>query len=113
MKKDIPYLKHIRDALSRIEGFTAGMKYEDFIKDVKTQAAVIREFTVVGEAAKMLSAELRRGHSAVQWRKWAGIRDVLIHKYFEVDLEEVWSSMDEVPRLRKAVESILVELESA
>ena len=112
MKDDIPYLKHIRGALTRIEEFTAGMEHKDFVADVKTQDAVVREFTVVGEAAKRLSTGLRQKHPVVPWRRLAGVRDVLIHKYFEVDLEEVWNLMGEISRLRRAIEGILAELES-
>lgn len=112
MKSNIPYLKHARDALARIEEFTTGMKYRDFLKDIKTQDAVIREFTVVGEATKRLSAGLRQKYPAIPWRRLAGARDVLIHKYFEVDLDEVWNFLDEVPKLRKAIEGVLAELET-
>lgn len=110
MKRDIPYLKHIGDALARIEEFTIGMKREDFDNDIKTQDAVIREFMVAGEAAKRLSTGLRRKYLNVPWRRLAGARDVLIHKYFEVDLDEVWNLLGEVPQLLSAVEGILVEL---
>lgn len=111
MKSDIPYLKHIRDAMKRIEEFTAGMGRGDFIEDIKTQSAVVREFTVVGEATKMLSTRLRWKRPDVPWRRLAGVRDVLIHKYFEVDVEEVWNLIDEVPKLRGAIENILRDLE--
>lgn len=112
MKSDIPYLKHVRDALARIEEFTAGMEHKDFIKDIKTQDAVIREFMVVGEAIKRLSTGLRQKHPDIPWRRLAGVRDVLIHKYFEIDTEEVWNFLDEAHRLQKSIEGILTELET-
>lgn len=112
MKSNIPYLQHVREALERIEEFTAGMKRKDFVKDIKTQAAVVREFMVVGEATKRLSLQLRQKHPDVSWRRLAGVRDVLIHKYFEIDLDEVWNLMDEIPRLQRAIKCILAELET-
>lgn len=110
MKSDIPYLKHVRDALTRIEEFTADTDRKEFAKDIKTQDAVIREFMVVGEATKRISTGLRQKHPDVPWRRLAGVRDVLIHKYFEINLDEVWNLIDEVPKLRSAVVDILEEL---
>lgn len=110
MKSNIPYLKHVRDALARIEEFTSDMEYEEFTEDIKTQDAVIREFMVVGEATKRISTELRQKHPDVPWRRLAGVRDVLIHKYFEINLDEVWNLVNEVPKLRNAIADILAAL---
>ncbi len=106
MKADAPYLKHIVDALTRIEEFTVGMEQEKFSADVKTQDAVIREFTVVGEAAKRISGKLKQEHPDIPWRRLAGVRNVLVHEYFEVDLEEVWNLVTKVPQLRKTIEKV-------
>jgi uncharacterized protein with HEPN domain len=60
MKDDLPYLKHISDAISKIEEYVKNMKREKFLKDAKTQDAVVRELEVIGEATKRLSRETRR-----------------------------------------------------
>lgn len=80
--------------------FAANMDRTAFAADAKTQAAVIHELTVIGEAAKRLTAEFKDGINDVPWRAIAGMRDKLIHHYSVVDLDEVWKAVSvDVPRL--------------
>lgn len=76
------------------------------------QDAVIRKLEVVGEATKRVENQLRDRYSEVPWRAMAGMRDKLIHDYFNVDLEIVWeTAKSEVPALVKQIELICKELE--
>ncbi len=112
MKGDLPYLKHIFDAMTRIESYVNNMRHEKFLADAKTQSAVVRELEVVGGATKKLSENIKKRHGGVPWAEVAGMRDRLIHAYFDVDLEEVWKTvMKDLPQLRNTVKKAIAELE--
>jgi uncharacterized protein with HEPN domain len=75
------------------------------------QDAIIRNFEIIGEATKHLSPELKQSHPEIQWRGMAGFRDVLIHNYMGVDLEEVWNILkNELPQIKSSLKAIMVEL---
>lgn len=79
MKDDRVYLRHIRDAITRIESYVGGGR-EAFLADNMIQDAVIRNLEVIGEAVKNLSSDLRAQHPDIPWTRIAGMRDVLIHE---------------------------------
>ncbi len=79
MKDDTVYLKHIRDAIARIESYTTGGR-KTFYRDTMVQDAVIRNLEVIGEAVKNLSLDLRRRFPAIPWRSITALRKVLIHE---------------------------------
>ena len=83
------YLEDIIDALNCIEAYTKGLTYEAFVNDRKTVDAVIRNFEIIGEAAKQVPLSIRREYSKVPWRDMAGMRDKLIHGYFGIQLDVV------------------------
>jgi uncharacterized protein with HEPN domain len=75
------------------------------------QDAIIRNFEIIGEATKRLSPERKQSHPEIQWRGMAGFRDVLIHNYMGVDLEEVWNILEnELPHIKSNLKVIMVEL---
>ena len=107
MKDDRVYLAHIRDSVDLIREYTREGK-SAFMDDRKTQDAVVRNLEIIGEAAKNVSEQLRRAHEDVPWRRIAGMRDKLIHEYFGVNLEVVWSAVEqELPKLGEQVRAIL------
>jgi uncharacterized protein with HEPN domain len=107
MKRDRVYLDHIREAIERITAYSAAGR-EEFLHNRMAQDAVIRNFEVIGEAVKHISDGLKDQQPAVPWRRVAGLRNVLIHNYMNVDEEEVWNVIEvHLPSLRKAVGELL------
>lgn len=106
-RSDSEFLQDIREALDRSIGYIAGMTYESFISDTKTQDAVIRNLEILGEATKNLSEELRAKYPNVPWRNMAGARDRLIHHYFGTNLDIVWQIVThELPQVASQIETI-------
>ena len=84
-------MSSIRAALERIAEYTADGK-DAFLGSTLQQDAVLRNLEVVGEAVKQLAPDVRAHAPNIPWRRIAGLRDVLIHQYFGVDLEAVPAS---------------------
>ena len=109
MSQDTLYLNHILDAIARIETYVA-VGTDRFFTEPHWQDAVIRQLEIIGEATKRLSPNLRNRHPEVEWRRMAGMRDVLIHNYMGVSLRVVWGvTQRDLPRLKQHIEKILNE----
>ena len=107
-KDDSVYLRHVLDAICRIEEYTRDITYRDFLNNHLRQDAVIRQIEVIGEAVKKLSSELKKAHPEVPWKDVAGMRDKLIHDYFGVDLDAVWDTGEkDIPRLKDKIRAIV------
>lgn len=110
MIDDTTYLLSIVDSIQQIESYTREGKGA-FLHNRMAQDAVLRNLEIIGEAAKHLSAGIREAYSHVPWRRIAGLRDVLIHDYLGVDLEEVWGVIEKsLPELKRHVEKICNDL---
>jgi uncharacterized protein with HEPN domain len=110
VNRDQLYLTHILTRINRILKYTASGK-ADFLTSEISQDAVLRNFEIIGEATKRLSDEVRQKDPAIPWRRIAGFRDVLIHDYDDVDLDEVWEIVEQnLFPLKHAVEAALQEL---
>jgi uncharacterized protein with HEPN domain len=104
MKDDSIYIDHILNSINRILDYISGKDREEFEADLVTQDAVVRQLEVIGEATKRVSKELRSKHPDIPWADMAGMRDVLIHDYIDVDLGVVWKTASEnIPDLKALI----------
>ena len=99
-RQDAFIIQDIKEAIGRIVSYTSGINYDDFLKDGKTQDAVIRNIEILGEAVKLLSEEAKERYPDIPWKAIAGTRDKLIHDYFGVNIDIVWNiAKNEAPWL--------------
>jgi len=105
------YIEDIINSIQEIKEFSAGMVFNEFVKDKKTINAVIRSLEVMGEAAKKIPAEIKNKYPKIPWNYMAGMRDKLIHEYHGVDLEIVWEVVEkDIQNIEPYLKKILEEL---
>jgi len=110
MSHDKTTLLDIARAAHLVAEFKKGMDKETFLKDIKTQSAILHQLMVIGEAVKRLSQDFRIHYPEIPWELIAGMRDKLIHGYDIVDLDEVWKTADaDVPNLLSFIEPLLLK----
>ena len=110
-RRDQDFVLDIQEAIQRILEYTAGMDWERFIIDYKTQDAVVRNLEIIGEAAKNISDDLRQQYPEIPWKDMAGTRDRLMHHYFGVNQEIVWQIVrEDLPTLVEKIDVILNEV---
>jgi hypothetical protein len=86
-------IEDILEAIENIAEYTSGMDYSAWQKDRRTIDAVIRNLEVIGEAATYIPEEIKGKYSEIPWAKMRGIRNLLIHEYFGVDIDVVWETI--------------------
>lgn len=107
MRRDEAYLRHILDAIQKIERYAEAGR-DEFMTESMMHDAVVRQMEIIGEAVKRLSPQILQGYPDIPWKQVAGMRDVLIHNYMGVDLDRIWNVVQHDLRpLRKAVEELL------
>lgn len=101
------YLEHILESIEWIEKDIKGLTEEQFEQNVPIQDAVVRRFEIIGEAVRNLSKEYKEKHPEVEWHKAMTMRNILSHKYFEVDLKIVWDTATKtLPVFKKQILSL-------
>lgn len=109
-RRDQDYLSDICEAIQRIRAYTAEMTDEQFINDTRTQDAVVRNLEVIGEATKNLSTRITRTYVYIPWKSLAGVRDKMIHHYFGIQYEIVWTiAKVELPGILPQIEDVLTK----
>jgi uncharacterized protein with HEPN domain len=105
------YLTDIDDAISTIRSYTEGITYEQLLADRKTREAIILNFVVIGEAIKKIPPEIIDRYPDVPWKEFAGMRDKMVHGYFQISPTIIWetSRHDLIP-LADAVKVLLKKM---
>ena len=102
------YLEDILERCEKILRFTEGLTFEQFTNDERTYDAVVRNLEIIGEAAKHIPDDIRVVLPNIEWRKAAGLRDMLAHAYFGIDNDILWDIVrNKVPELADAVRNFL------
>jgi len=108
LRSDLDYLEDVLDAACLVRTFVHNVTKDVFEGDIMRQSAVVRQLEIIGEATKRLSNEFRDSQPEIPWRKMVGMRDVLIHAYQRVDIEEVWITATKfVPDLIRQIEPLM------
>jgi uncharacterized protein with HEPN domain len=81
----------MKEAAEKILKYTKGLSFEDFLTDDKTIDAVVRNFEIIGEASLRIDEDFRFEHPQIEWKKLRGFRNRIVHDYFGIDYEIVWS----------------------
>ena len=102
------YLDDILEATKRIEKYTKGFTLEKLKKDNLTIDGVVRNLEIIGEAVKNIPADIKDKYPDIEWKKIAGLRDILAHEYFGIDLEILWDIIEnKLPDLKKEISCLL------
>lgn len=103
------YLEDLHQAMSRIAEYIEGLSFSDFKKDYKTVDAVVRNFEIIGEAAKNIPVEVKEKHAEVPWAEMYLMRNKISHEYFGIDYEINWDvALNDLPGNKKQIEKILM-----
>ncbi len=102
------FLADILHSIDKVKRYTANMSFVEFAYDDMMVDAVVRNLEIIGEAARQLSPELREQYPAIDWVAVVGFRNIVIHEYFDVDLEIVWTiATQRLPQLQVTVQRMI------
>ena len=101
-------LEDILQCIERVRDYTTGLTCDGLLSDRRTLDAVVCNLEVIGEAVKSLPDDVRAEHPEAEWQKIAGLRDILIHQYFGIDVEIIWDVIqNKLPGLERLVKEML------
>ena len=102
-------LLHILDAITEIENYTANIDIDTFLKNSMMHFASIKQIEIIGEAANYISEETKNKFSEIEWRQITGLRHILVHEYFGVDITLIWQIIiDDIPKLKAKIQKIIL-----
>jgi uncharacterized protein with HEPN domain len=85
------FMTDVLDAIEKIERYTAGLTFNQFEANEMILDAVVRNLEIIGEATRYIPATLRERYTQIEWSRVVGFRNIVIHAYFAVDVEIVWT----------------------
>ena len=109
--KDIIRLEHIIQAIERIKRYTLGKRFDDLVKDDMMYYAVVKNIEIIGEAANLLTNEFKSEHPDTQWKLITGMRNYIVHEYYQVDNTVIWDVIqNDLPYLETQIKDYLKNL---
>jgi uncharacterized protein with HEPN domain len=106
------YLNDILQAIAKINGYVQGQTLDQFKANNLTIDAVALNLMIIGEAARNIPDEIQKRHPAVDWRNIVGLRNIITHEYFRLNLDRIWNLIEvELPLLHEQINKILEENE--
>jgi uncharacterized protein with HEPN domain len=113
MKRDYRlYLDEMIEAIGKILRYTESLTIEQFKEEEKTIDAVIRNFAIMGEAAKHIPPTIRKKYPDIPWKEMAGMRDKLIHEYFGIKYDVVWQTIKKrLPQVKLLLEAMIKQID--
>ena len=111
MNRDNASLLDSFNAAQQVLIFTAGLSKSELAKNYEKQSATLYQIIIIGEATKRLSTEFRKRHAKIPWSEIAGMRDILAHQYDKVNLNTLWSVIqDDIPELLELIQPLLSDI---
>lgn len=112
MEKDPKiFLEHILESIDLIFVYVAGLDFDKFLNLKETQDAIVRRLEIIGEAARNLSKDFKDKYAEINWKEVIGMRDKIVHEYFDIDLKIVWdTTKDDLPNFKKQIDNLLKKL---
>ncbi|PKP57434.1 MAG: hypothetical protein CVT88_08905 [Candidatus Altiarchaeales archaeon HGW-Altiarchaeales-1] len=109
MKKTCKFfIDDILEAINKIENYTGGLNYEEFSENGLIVDAVIRNLEIIGEASRNIPEEIKEKYPEIPWKRMIGLRNIVIHEYFGVDLSIVWEIITlNIPETKANIEKML------
>ena len=112
INKNLFRLEHICDSIEKIEYLVQVLHNQDnFEERWIEQDAIIRNLEIIGEAVNHISEDLKQNYPDVAWKEIKGMRNIVVHQYFGIELNEVWSTaINDIPFLKKQIEKIIEDI---
>ncbi|HOD39026.1 MAG: hypothetical protein BWY32_01368 [bacterium ADurb.Bin243] len=109
-RDQLAYLEDILKSCEKIIKYINGKNFDEFSKDEMLADAVIRNLETIGEAVKHISESLKLSYSHIEWKKIAGLRDILIHEYFGINYKILWDiTANKIKKLKSEIEEIITK----
>jgi len=110
MRNNLAYLRHILDAILRIESYLEGVPFSSFVKNKLLIAGVSRDLEIIGEAANNVDNGFQKNHPDIPWPQMIALRNFLIHEYFGVSPKRIWQTVKHsLPQLKAMLEPLVQE----
>ena len=105
------YLKDILESIAKIDEYTKGVSFAEFKEERMREDAIIRNLMTIGEAVKSIPGTIRSKSPQTEWEEMAGLRDILVHQYFGIELGTIWDIIKkDLPRLKRDIEKLIEKL---
>jgi len=101
------YIDDIQESIEKIEEYTEGITLEEFLKNTQIQDAVLRRLEIIGEAVRNLPDDFKKKHSGIPWNMISGMRNIVAHEYFGVNVKRVWKTIEkDIPELKNKIKNL-------